>query len=314
MKKKLLNFCVKSLLFALYIGTLMYLYQNYNEKHWTPRIVLNLPSVVGKNIPQKSPVIRTNIDMPPVRESESDIIAYQVLFDNAPLSEIGLVQDWEKETNATDIYARPSNDENKPRLAILLTDVGLDEKLFAESVIRLPPVVTLSFSPYAMQLPEKIKYVRQKGFENMFDVVIEGEGALNNGGSLAVRDGQNFFEVENIFQRAYFDLDVPFVGFVLRGQVPLDDAVWQQIKDEQINRFGLFLLSSDSFEHADLNKLYAIAVEGALKQAESKAIEKGQFILALPMHPVVIQVVTDWVGIQNHPNISFVPVSALNKQ
>ena len=313
MKKNLFGFCVKLSVFALYIGALLYLHQNYSEKRWIPRIVLNLPGFVGKNIPKTYSVIQTDVDMPPVEQGESDVVAFQVLFDNTPLPEIDLRQDWEYETDAKAVYARPSNDENKPKLAILLTDVGLDEKLFAESVVRLPPVVTLSFSPYAIRLPEKIKYVRQKGFENMFDVAIEGAGALNNGGAFAIRDGQSVFEVENLLQKAYFDLEVPFVGFVLGAQIPLDASDWERIRSEQINRFGLALMSPDSFERVDTNKLYATAVKEALKQAESKAIKNGYFVLALPMHPVVIQVVTDWVGIQNHPDISFVPVSALIK-
>ena len=81
--------------------------------------------------------------------------------------------------------------------------------------------------------------------------------------------------------------------------------------EEKINQFGLLLLPYDSIEWADSDELYANAVQDVLRQAESKAKEKGQLILALPMHPVVIQVVTNWVGVQNNSDVSFVPVSAL---
>ena len=296
---------------ALYCGALFYFDKNYSESRWIPKISLNLPGFVGKNVPKTSKM-QINTNVPPVEQVDSEIMAFQVLFDNFPLPYVDLSQPWEDETNAASLYAKPVEyDENKPRLAILLTNVGLNEKLFAESILRLPPVVTLSFSPYAARLSEKVKYARQRGFENMFDIITQGPGGFNNGGSFAIRDGQSVFEVENLFQRTYFDLNVPFIGFVLGGQVPLENDQWQQVVEEKINQFGLLLLPYDSIEWADSDELYANAVQDVLRQAESKAKEKGQLILALPMHPVVIQVVTNWVGVQNNSDVSFVPVSAL---
>ncbi|MBP5534075.1 MAG: divergent polysaccharide deacetylase family protein [Alphaproteobacteria bacterium] len=312
MKKNLFKICGIILIVALYTGALLYLKLNYSESRWIPKISLNLPGFVGHNMAKYPAKMQASVDVPPVEQSDSELMTFQVLFDNFPLQYVELVQDWENETNAAQTYAKSIKyDESKPRLAILLTNVGLNEKLFAESILRLPPVVTLSFSPYTSRLSEKIKYARQRGFENMFDIVTEGPGGFDNGGALAIRNGQSAFEVENLFQRTYFDLNVPFVGFVLGGKMPLDDNIWKQIVQQKISQFGLSLLPYESIEWSDSNELYANALKDVLKQAESKATEKGQLILALPMHPVVIQVLTDWVGVQNHPDISFVPVSAL---
>ena len=148
----------------------------------------------------------------------------------------------------------------------------------------------------------------------MFEVVIEGKGGLDNGGAQALKSGQSLFEVQNMFQKTYFDLGVPFVGFLIGGQIPLDDDVWEQVRQEQINRFGLLLMPFDSVEKINSDKLYSVAIELALEQAKEKAISQGQVILVLPMHPAVVRTLIDWVGIQNHPDISFVPASSIINQ
>lgn len=312
MKKNLLKFSLVVLLIALYGSALFYLHQNYNEKRWIPRIVLNLPNLLNQDISEQSNAKELNVL--PVVESSSETMGFQVMFDNTPLPETDLVQPWEDEKDAARIYARPTeNEDDKPRLSIILTEVGLDEKLFTESVLRLPPVITLSFSPYTMRLSEKIKYARQRGFENMFDIVIEGKGGFDNGGAQALKSGQTLFDVQNMFQRTYFDLQVPFVGFLVGGQMPLDADVWEQIQQEQIEQFGLLLVPFDSAKRVDSDKLYSVAIELALEQAKEKAIEQGQYILALPMHPAVVHTLVNWVGTQSHPDISFVPVSSIVK-
>ena len=312
MKKFLLYFCGFALFGVIYGGTLFYLNQNYSEKRWIPRIVLKLPDVIGENA-IKQPELKQN-ELPSFEGPESEAPDFQVTFFDTPLTETELIRPWESETKAAETYGKTAeNLDNKPRLAILLTDVGLDEKLFAESILRLPRDITLSFSPYAMQLPEKVKYVRQSGFENMFDIVIEGEGGLDDGGNYALRVGQTFFEVWDLFQKTYFDLKVPFVGFLVTGKMPLDNDVWQQIVEQGIKKFGLLLPVDESLEWLDKDNLYAESVENALERAKEKAIEQGQFILVMPMHPVVVQVIADWAGIKNHPEITFVPVSSLVK-
>jgi hypothetical protein len=49
----------------------------------------------------------------------------------------------------------------------------------------------------------------------------------------------------------------------------------------------------------------------ALKNAENIAVENGSYVLVFPMHPIIVETLVYWMGLQLHPDISFVPFSEL---
>ena len=87
---------------------------------------------------------------------------------NGPLPKIGPDgrQPWQA-------YARPFEaPETKPRVAILLTGLGLSAAA-TEAAIKLPPDVTLAFSPYAEKLGEQLAAARFAGHETLLDLPLE---------------------------------------------------------------------------------------------------------------------------------------------
>lgn len=309
--KAVLFFCF--LLGAFYIATLFYLTQNYSEDRWIPKSILSIPRIVENDLLSKQSDADFLAKAPAVLPPEKNVLGFQVLFDNSALPNIQMQNAWEAEKNARKTYAKPITDEGLPKLAIILTGVGLDEDLFADAVSKLPSVVTLSFSPYADDLAEKITYVRRQGFENMMDIVVEGADGFDNGGALALRTGQSLPSAEKILQENYFDLNVPFTGFWVNTKAPFDDKTWAYLQ-QKADTYGLMLLSPDNVDWVGKDNFYASAITELLMSAEAKAALNGHFILVLPMHPSVVEAIVNQVGMQVHSDVAFVPASAIKEQ
>ncbi|MBF0560405.1 MAG: divergent polysaccharide deacetylase family protein [Alphaproteobacteria bacterium] len=71
-------------------------------------------------------------------------------------------------------YARPfSGSSRRPRVAIIITELGLQREATEAAIERLPADVTLSFSPYADGLKRWIERARERGHEVMLDMPME---------------------------------------------------------------------------------------------------------------------------------------------
>jgi polysaccharide deacetylase 2 family uncharacterized protein YibQ len=71
-------------------------------------------------------------------------------------------------------YARPfDNSEKRPRIAILITGLGLDAEMTKTAIDHLPGPVTLSFDPYSRELQEDITAARGAGHEVMLGLPME---------------------------------------------------------------------------------------------------------------------------------------------
>ncbi len=71
------------------------------------------------------------------------------------------------------IYARPFEaDEGTPRLPLIVSELGFSRQTI-EAALRLPPEVTLSFSPYAPDVADLIAAARNAGHEVLLDMPME---------------------------------------------------------------------------------------------------------------------------------------------
>jgi polysaccharide deacetylase 2 family uncharacterized protein YibQ len=72
------------------------------------------------------------------------------------------------------VYARPFDRADKhPRIAIVISGLGLDSDATRQAVDQLPDNVTLSFDPYARQLVQQLNGARQSGHEVLLDLPME---------------------------------------------------------------------------------------------------------------------------------------------
>lgn len=74
-------------------------------------------------------------------------------------------------------YARPfPQDDKRPRIAIVVTGLGLSDTAMHEAVDRLPGAVTFAFTPTAENLQAKVDEVRAKGHEVLLSVPMQPQG------------------------------------------------------------------------------------------------------------------------------------------
>ena len=75
---------------------------------------------------------------------------------------------------AWQIYARPfDRNDKRPRIALLVTGLGLDRSLTQAAMDRLPGPVTLAFDPYAASLTDTLQQARNLGHETVLGLPME---------------------------------------------------------------------------------------------------------------------------------------------
>jgi hypothetical protein len=88
---------------------------------------------------------------------------------NGPLPIIGKDgrQPWQ-------VYARPfDTKETRPRIALIVTGIGLDQTLSQAALDRLPGPVTFGFDPYADNVTDNIANARSLGHEALLGLPLE---------------------------------------------------------------------------------------------------------------------------------------------
>jgi len=70
-------------------------------------------------------------------------------------------------------YAAPGGDSTKPRIAIVISGLGISAKATAAALAGLPPQVTVAFAPYATDVQSWVTQARRQGHEVLLEVPME---------------------------------------------------------------------------------------------------------------------------------------------
>lgn len=70
-------------------------------------------------------------------------------------------------------YAAPAISNGKPRIAIVISGLGISAKATAAALAGLPPSVTLAFAPYAADVQQWVTQARRQGHEVLLEVPME---------------------------------------------------------------------------------------------------------------------------------------------
>jgi len=233
-------------------------------------------------------------------------------------------------------YARPfEQDDPRPRLALLVTNLGMDTRLTDMAIDTLPGAVTLSFSPYARDLSAQITRARSDGHEVMIDLPMEpldfprdDPGPQTLLTSLATVENLN--RLEWVLGQAQ-----GYVGVAtwLGSQFTTVEDALMPVLEGLKERGVLFLDSRDSSRSLaaelassiQLPRVYndrfidAVPARGAIDRTmqdlERQARQQDYAVgLARPL-PLTIERLAAWVPVLQDRGISIAPVSALaNRQ
>jgi polysaccharide deacetylase 2 family uncharacterized protein YibQ len=219
--------------------------------------------------------------------------------------------------------------DGRPMIAIVIDDAGVD-RLHTQQAIRMHGPLTISFLPYALDLPEQSRAAHAAGHELLVHVPMEPFGAYNDPGPNVLMVGQSHAE---LLHRLVRDLD-SFQGYVginnHMGSRFTSQAEGMSTVASELRHRGLLFLDSRTtaqsvafqvaVEHGvpsvvrDVfldNEDKAAEVERRLAEVEQIARRQGHAIAIGHPREVTLTVLAPWLAAVGERGFRLVPVSAV---
>jgi polysaccharide deacetylase 2 family uncharacterized protein YibQ len=219
--------------------------------------------------------------------------------------------------------------DHRPRIALLLTGIGLSDPDSEDAIRQLPAGVTLGISPYASRPEPLLEKARARGHEMLISIPMEARGyPMNDEGPHALLTGATSAD-----NRERLDWTLSRIAGYAGATGALDGMRGErfaasgeqmlQVLDELAGR-GLYYIDPRPGEKAPLHirgrsvdllvdePPVGVEIEAKLAQLERIARDKGQALgLAGMPRPVTLERIAGWAGQLESHGFALVPVSAL---
>ena len=230
------------------------------------------------------------------------------------------------------VYAAPApTDRNKPRIALIVTDMGMMARNTRRAIAEMPPEVTFAFSPYAPNLIEWGEEARRNGHEVLLMIPMEPENyPQNDPGPLSLLT--SYSTKENVgMLRASLGTLTGYVGIInhmgsrftaaadsLRPVLDELQSRGLMIVDSRASQFSravnmaraIGLPSAYNNRYVDDN-LSADAIAAELTELENYARATGSAVGVAHNYPVTINAVDRWAAGLEARGIVLVPVTSI---
>jgi hypothetical protein len=227
-------------------------------------------------------------------------------------------------------------DDKRPRIAVVLSGLGLSDSATEAAINQLPPAVTLSFSPYARGLERWIALARARGHEVMLDLPMEPTSFPNEDPGpqallTSLSPQANLDRLDWVLSRgsAYVGL----AGSMGSRFTASREAVEPVLRE--VNARGLIFLdrrtTEDSLVSAvaeaiglptainnrsvDERQASRVAIDARLAQIERIALTDGFAVAMAQPYPVTLDRLAEWTTELTSRGFAVAPISALaNRQ
>jgi polysaccharide deacetylase 2 family uncharacterized protein YibQ len=231
---------------------------------------------------------------------------------------------------AIDVYSRPSNyaaatPGAPPRVAVLITGLGLPNGPAADVLKGLPPQVSVAYGAYGRSLQDGVSRVRSDGHEVLLQIPLEPENYPSTDPgphtlltSLPAEDNlkrlqwlmsryTGYVGVTNHmgakFEAAQQSLAPVLEELKRRGLLYVDDAGQGSTAGQIAGAIGLnYSVVSVQLDSGN--------VAGQLEQLEAAAKQQGAAIGVAKASSATVKQIADWAGKLEAKGIKLVPVSA----
>jgi polysaccharide deacetylase 2 family uncharacterized protein YibQ len=219
--------------------------------------------------------------------------------------------------------------DTRPRVGIIVADIGISNAQTEDAIRRLPPAVTFAISPYAPRAAQVAERLRAKGAETLIGLPLEPAGyPLNDPGNRALLTGrsapENMANLEWVLSR--FPGYVGSIGVVggMRGErFAAMEQSYLALQESLRNRGLLFVDARPGV--AGPARAWGRAVDVVLDEpatrseierrlGELEAIAKARgsaLGLAHAATPVVVDRLVAWAAGLERRGLALAPVSAL---
>jgi polysaccharide deacetylase 2 family uncharacterized protein YibQ len=229
-------------------------------------------------------------------------------------------------------YARPFDlGDKRPRIAVVVYDLGQIKEAGEAAIAKLPPEVTLSFSPYAVKLEDWVKRAHAAGHETLLDLPLDSKSfplrdpgpsalvstqsstenqrrletflakAQGYNGLLAV-DGQRFLTSSQQVDMLFRTLKQSGLLFVDNGLA--GDNTTQRVAEMLELPFAKANVMIDE-------RHFRTAVDIRLRKAEDDASAKGRALIVMPARPLFLDRLATWSKDLSTRGIVLAPLSAV---
>jgi polysaccharide deacetylase 2 family uncharacterized protein YibQ len=221
-------------------------------------------------------------------------------------------------------YARPFVDDGRPKIALVIGGLGLNVAQTEQAIAKLPPEVTLAFSPYADGLQDQIDKARAAGHEVMIQIPMEpldypdtdpGPYTLMANASPVeishrldwlMSRAAGYFAVTNMQGGRFMTQNKAMDAFAQvlrqRGVAFIDDG------QAASRGGGLHRASTSPPIDADLD---SGAIDNALLMLEANALQSGGAIGLGSAYPLTVAQVAQWAVAVRDRGYALAPASAL---
>ena len=226
--------------------------------------------------------------------------------------------------------------DKRPRIAVVLTGLGLSSAATEAAIKQLPPAVTLSFTPYSRKLNQWVALARVNGHEVMLDLPMEPTSYPNDDPGpqallTALSSRQNldrlrwtldrttgYVGVATImgsrFTASENHLEPILTALKNRGLLFLDNrSSDQSIAGQLATRIGVPRAINDrALDRAQASR---VAIDARLVQIESIALADGVAVAMGRPYPVTIERLREWAQEVESRGFVLAPISAVaNRQ
>lgn len=226
-------------------------------------------------------------------------------------------------------YATPNVSGKKPKIAIIIDDVGMSGKYTRAVIYDLPPAVTLAILPYAPNVRDVAAKAKAEGHELMIHVPMQATRKMDLGPN-GLRTTMDRAAVTNSLEQSFAAFD-GYVGINNHmGSKMTQDSKRMGWIMYELKKRGLFFVDSKTIQSsvaADVASRFGIpyaerhvfldhhedraAVDKSLRQLERYARKNGAAIAIGHPKKNTVEALKAWVENAEQRGFELVPVSEL---
>lgn len=134
-------------------------------------LIILLVNISSGPVDQDGLSLKLSLTPPPVTETQSSTTQPPGSATQQPTD----VTTPQPEETSGPYIAPFDHTDTRPRIALIIKNLGLQESSTQKAVLELPPAITLAFSPYSNNLPFWIDQSREKRHESLIEIPMEAQ-------------------------------------------------------------------------------------------------------------------------------------------